>query len=347
MSTDTLPWLEYSGQTASEIIACKETHQVDSLLRALEDGIQLRQSRNGQEGTSVEEVVLLAIRALDREVNNGGYNQFFLNSSHQYTAIIVDACNVIGCEATASVTAKAISALQLADVTAAAVANVMSKRNSERTRLLKACDKRFYRLTEIPPKLFRFVESHEEKFKLEKISVPPRPKQRGSPNIVSIYASLRFAQPIDPSFDAVRRLATAIATQRSIPATESEIDGATYLYLFGRSVHFGDLSACELLAPRAFDLARDDTGHCVNQRKWVEKLIEAANHSLADAVTLQYLEYLNIEDRSSDFIYNRIVFWANLLRLHPVTLRKSIEFFRANFPDVNLDGQVTERSSGR
>lgn len=145
-------------------------------------------------------------------------------------------------------------------------------------------------MAEIPPKLFHFVESHQENFKLERISIPFRPRQQGSPNITSLYASLRFAQPTDPSLETTRRQAIALATQRSILAADAGIDGATYLYLFVRSVHFGDLSACELLAPHAFELAREVTVHCVSQRQWVEKLIEAANHSLADAVTLQYFE---------------------------------------------------------
>jgi hypothetical protein len=71
------PWLDYEGQDTAEILACKGTHRIDSLLCALEQAIQLRQERMPEVATSPEELTLLAIMALDREVNNGGYHQFF------------------------------------------------------------------------------------------------------------------------------------------------------------------------------------------------------------------------------------------------------------------------------
>jgi hypothetical protein len=41
---------------------------LDSLLRALEEGILLRQPRRGKKGTTREESILLAVMGLDREV---------------------------------------------------------------------------------------------------------------------------------------------------------------------------------------------------------------------------------------------------------------------------------------
>src|SRR5579862_5181542 len=67
-----IPWLDYEGQDTAQILACKGTHRIDSLLCALEQAIQLRQSRNPDAGTTPEEHTLLAIMALQREVNNGG-----------------------------------------------------------------------------------------------------------------------------------------------------------------------------------------------------------------------------------------------------------------------------------
>jgi hypothetical protein len=58
---------------------------------------------------------------------------------------------------------------------------------------------------------------------------------------------------------------------------------------------------------------------------------------LADAATLQYLEYLNGDDKSSEFIKKRVSFWAGLIRQHAIVLPRSVEFFRASFPEVSLD----------
>ena len=86
----TLPWLDYTGQSTQELIACKNTHRIDSLLCALEEGIQAKERQDGEAGLTDEERVVLAVRALDREVNNGGFSQFFANSSRRFVPIIVD-----------------------------------------------------------------------------------------------------------------------------------------------------------------------------------------------------------------------------------------------------------------
>jgi hypothetical protein len=38
----------------------------------MEEGILLRQSKNGKRGTTAVERIFLSVMALDREVNNGG-----------------------------------------------------------------------------------------------------------------------------------------------------------------------------------------------------------------------------------------------------------------------------------
>jgi hypothetical protein len=64
--------------------------------------------RTGQRALSQEERTVLAVRALDREVNNGGYYQFFCNSSKQFAPEIVQS---LFCRRTARITQRAISAV--------------------------------------------------------------------------------------------------------------------------------------------------------------------------------------------------------------------------------------------
>jgi hypothetical protein len=56
-------------------------------------------------------MTILAVEALEREVNNGGYSQFFTNSSGEFAPEIVDSLNRIGCPVTAGITVDALGAI--------------------------------------------------------------------------------------------------------------------------------------------------------------------------------------------------------------------------------------------
>ncbi len=320
-----IPWLDYTGQDTAQILACKD-----------EQAIELRQKRMPNMATTPEEHTLLAIMALEREVNNGGYQQFFVNSSRKYALAVVPTLESIGCDATAALTQRAIDALNLRPLTLQAIEDSIFKPNPERDQALNALDKQFYEIFEIEAKLFTFIESRHQAFVLGKMSVAPRPPKRGNHNLIELGVGLDFAPKTDRTFEAVRKLAAEIAIQKEIEPTDLELDGAAYLFLFKSFLKAGELEHCETFAGPAFKLTREDTSHCVLHRQWVEKLIELSNFTRADAVTLQYLEYLSGDDTSIDFIKNRIKYWADPLRKHAAELPRSSEFFRANFPEVSL-----------
>ena len=50
-----LPWLDYTGQSTPELIACKNSHRIDSLLCAFEEGIQAKLKPPGNGDLSDEE----------------------------------------------------------------------------------------------------------------------------------------------------------------------------------------------------------------------------------------------------------------------------------------------------
>ena len=69
-----LKWLDgYSGQTTEELVALEGEYRTDSLVLAFEQALDQRVEHVGQEGLTEEERIVLAIEALEREVNNGGY----------------------------------------------------------------------------------------------------------------------------------------------------------------------------------------------------------------------------------------------------------------------------------
>jgi hypothetical protein len=98
----------YDGKTVAELLAKVDTFRADSLIRLVEGALQER----ARADLSALERVVLAVEALEREVNNGGYNQFFVNEP-SYAHEIVAALNEIGCPETARITADAVAVLGL------------------------------------------------------------------------------------------------------------------------------------------------------------------------------------------------------------------------------------------
>jgi hypothetical protein len=329
MAAEKRPWLDYSGQSTAQILACKGTHRIDSLLCAIEEGILLLQSRKVKRGTTPAERTILAVMALDREVNNGGYHQFFVNSSHEYAPTIVTALRKVGCEFTAALTGKAIEALALDHLTIQAVHRAILTPDARRKRKLDSYDRQFYKPAEIEPRLFAFVEAQAHRIMLEPTTVPSRPKDRGFTSVSLLLTSLEFTPKTDHSFDGVRLLVAELAATKAPNAKPAEIDGAAYLYLFQSCLRVDDLSGCEAYAPYSFELAWEDTTHCVLHCKWVEKLIAAGRPARADAAALQYLRRLASDDTGSEFVMKRVRFWADLIHRQSSVLPESAQSLRS------------------
>jgi hypothetical protein len=98
----------YSGKSVDELFALTNGNEIGFLI-AIEIAIHQKEEREEQE-LSEEETLVLAVEALEREVNNGGFSQFFVNSSRVYTPIIADALQRIGCPETARIAERAVKA---------------------------------------------------------------------------------------------------------------------------------------------------------------------------------------------------------------------------------------------
>ncbi|HWJ39890.1 MAG TPA: DUF4375 domain-containing protein, partial [Candidatus Limnocylindrales bacterium] len=121
-----LPFLKnYSGQTVEQLLSLEGEYRIDSLVGAFEEALLKRASREGDLAISDEERVILAVEALEREVNNGGYRLFFQNSTREFAPIIVQALVRIGCPKTAGITQRAIDALHLPTLTVEAIEAAM------------------------------------------------------------------------------------------------------------------------------------------------------------------------------------------------------------------------------
>jgi hypothetical protein len=182
------PRLEYTGQSSEEILALAGTHADYSLLHALEWGILAKgRALGGDQKLSDEERLVLAVLALEREVNNGGYKQFFWNSSRRFATTIVHSLRTIDCERTAALTERAIAALKAPHLTVEAVTEAIQQENEERDEALDACDKEFYSFHETTPKLLRFAVEHRAQIQTPPTDdYPRRPakKERSAADVV-------------------------------------------------------------------------------------------------------------------------------------------------------------------
>ena len=118
--------------------------------------------RHETQALTEEETIVLAVEALEREVNNGGYHQFFVNSSKEFAPVIVDALERIGCTNTAAITKDAMDILEVKDLTASAIDRSIHELNTERRMELSHCDQCYYANAEpIAERLFAFIKANK------------------------------------------------------------------------------------------------------------------------------------------------------------------------------------------
>jgi hypothetical protein len=151
---------EYSGQTTDELIALAKDYRIDSIVAAFEQALD---QRSLDRQMTKEESWILAVEALEREVNNGGYLQFFENSSREYAPIIVQALEAISCPQAADLTKRAIAALQIdGEITETGIEAAIEEREDEISDALNTLDSEYYQQTEnIAERLFKFIKSNK------------------------------------------------------------------------------------------------------------------------------------------------------------------------------------------
>ncbi len=152
-----LPFLEYSGQTVEQLLELEGEYRNDSLVCAFEEALLKKAFRDGDLAINDEERVILAVEALEREVNNGGYSLFFENSTREFAPIIVEALVRIGCPRTAEITQRAIEALHLPTLSVEAIEAALADENVSEEDL-NECDRAYFEGPEdIAEQLFNFI----------------------------------------------------------------------------------------------------------------------------------------------------------------------------------------------
>ncbi len=131
-----LKWFDaYSGQTIDQLLSLEGQYRTDSLVVAIEQAIGQKAARQGAESLTGEERIVLAVEALESEVNNGGYSQYFVNR-HELAPIIVESLLRINCPKTAEISKEAIHSLNLPALDSAAINTAMIAQSERRDDIL-------------------------------------------------------------------------------------------------------------------------------------------------------------------------------------------------------------------
>ena len=153
-------WFDaYGGETTERLLELADEYRIDSLVVAFEEALQ-QKAASGT--TSREERYVLAVEALEREVNNGGYGQFFLNSSREFIDVVEEALVAIGCPQCAAITHDAIAALGVRGEVTGEKAEVVALANDRKTvESFERCDERYHDNDEpIADRLFAWIDKH-------------------------------------------------------------------------------------------------------------------------------------------------------------------------------------------
>ena len=157
-------WLEaYGGQSANELLALASEYRVDSIVVAVESALLARAG-----GLNEVENTVLVVEGYEREVNNGGHHQFFLNRP-ECAKDVGAALNRIGCPQAAHIAHEALRLLRAPDgATPEAVQQALEAGGEPlRQALADRCDAPFFEGVEpIADCLFAYLEAHATQLRL-------------------------------------------------------------------------------------------------------------------------------------------------------------------------------------
>jgi Domain of unknown function (DUF4375) len=157
----------YGGQTTQQLIALEGEFEPWTLVAAIEQGLCKKFGYGDSAELTAPERNVLAVLSLEREVMNGGYSQFFGNSSVEFVCIIVEALVEIGCPNTADLTKRAIDTLHLEVLTPTAAEAAAAQSNLQRDEVLDDYDQVFFKYEERPDlKLFSYISANLNSIRL-------------------------------------------------------------------------------------------------------------------------------------------------------------------------------------
>jgi len=151
------------------LIRMKNECSAAELLQAMETALIRKVGKKGNPPLRESEYVMLVVSAFVREVESGGYAQFFFNDSNRHAGAIADSLDSIGCPAAAAITRKAVESLNIqGEITADRIIETLVVENDVRDDILDECDDMFSKKGEnIAERLLMYVETNQGDIDLE------------------------------------------------------------------------------------------------------------------------------------------------------------------------------------
>lgn len=137
------------------------------ILIGLSESPQTKLGKEDFASQSVPQKVFSALWEVESEVNNGGFSQYFVNSSAESAHFVVDALEIIDAPKTADICQRAVAAAFPAGLPESeeAIRSVAADFSDEVLEKLESLDQEFYsyphNLTDL---LFAYVSAHPEDF---------------------------------------------------------------------------------------------------------------------------------------------------------------------------------------
>ena len=139
----------------------------NGILIALSESDKTKFGKEDFSDQSVPQKVFSSIWAVESEVNNGGFSQYFLNSSAETAGFVAEALTIIGAPNTADICKRAIAAAFPGGLPSdpEAISSAALEFSDEIEEELNALDGAFYQYPhDLTKLLFAYVAGHPEEF---------------------------------------------------------------------------------------------------------------------------------------------------------------------------------------
>ena len=154
---------EYAGQSLDELIVLEGEFRTESLVAAVEQALVQKADRLGVAALTKPERAVCVVEALEREVNNGGFEQFFFNAvvwPGDLALEIVGALNDVGCSTAAALTQSAIEIVGVQEASSVSEWEAAAQSLSdEACAALQSLDEKYFSdVGDLAATLFEFVK---------------------------------------------------------------------------------------------------------------------------------------------------------------------------------------------
>jgi hypothetical protein len=152
----------YTGQTTEGLLALEGPYRADSIVLAFEQAIEQKADRIGESALTDAERTVLAVEALERDVNNDGFIGLFTYRA-EVVPRLVEALQAIGRDDVATLAQRAIDVLGIDVVTPEAVVAAVAEDDEVRDERLNTIDEAYYATAgDLAGPLLAYIRAHRE-----------------------------------------------------------------------------------------------------------------------------------------------------------------------------------------